>query len=61
MIGSQVTGDRSAINRGDWDIFRATGGTHLMGISGLHITMFAWLAALAVGALWRRSTRLMLR
>jgi competence protein ComEC len=33
---------------------------HLMSISGLHITMFAWAAALLVGALWRRSERLCL-
>jgi competence protein ComEC len=31
-----------------------------MSISGLHVTMFAWLAALAVGPLWRLSARLML-
>jgi competence protein ComEC len=31
-----------------------------MSISGLHITMFAWLAALLVGGLWRRSSRLCL-
>ena len=31
-----------------------------MSISGLHITLFAWLAALAVRALWRRSPRLCL-
>jgi competence protein ComEC len=31
-----------------------------MSISGLHITMFAWAAALVVGALWRRSGRLCL-
>ncbi|RZJ59259.1 MAG: DUF4131 domain-containing protein, partial [Acidovorax sp.] len=36
-------------------------GFDLMSISGLHITLFAWLAALAVRALWRRSTRLCLR
>ncbi|RZJ02357.1 MAG: competence protein ComEC, partial [Haliea sp.] len=41
-------------------MFRATGVAHLMSISGLHITLFAWLAAAAVGALWRRSARLML-
>ncbi|MDF2467022.1 MAG: internalization-related competence protein ComEC/Rec2, partial [Ramlibacter sp.] len=37
-----------------------TGVAHLMSISGLHITMFAWAAALLVGALWRRSARLCL-
>jgi competence protein ComEC len=31
-----------------------------MSISGLHITMFAWAAALVVGAAWRRSSRLCL-
>ncbi len=42
-------------------MFRATGVAHLMSISGLHITMFAWLAAHVLGAMWRRSRRLMLR
>lgn len=36
-------------------MFRATGIAHLVSISGLHITMFAWGAALLVGWLWRRS------
>src|SRR3954471_1517745 len=31
-----------------------------MSIAGLHVTMFAWVAGLAVGALWRRSARLCL-
>jgi competence protein ComEC len=61
VIAALVTGDQGAIERSDWDIFRATGVAHLMSISGLHITMFAWLAAHAVGALWRRSAWLMLR
>ncbi|MGJ7555735.1 DNA internalization-related competence protein ComEC/Rec2 [Variovorax sp. RB3P1] len=61
VIAALVTGDQSAIDRAGWDVFRATGVAHLMSISGLHITMFAWLAAHVVGWLWRRSTRLMLR
>ena len=60
VIAALVTGDQNAIDRADWDVFRATGVAHLMSISGLHITMFAWLAALLVGALWRRSDRFML-
>jgi len=48
--------DQGAIERDDWDLFRNTGVAHLMSISGLHVTMFAWLAGLAVGAAWRRST-----
>jgi competence protein ComEC len=60
VIAALVTGDQGAIDRAGWDVFRATGVAHLMSISGLHITMFAWLAAHLVGLLWRRSTRLML-
>ncbi|MEY4755709.1 MAG: hypothetical protein RJA34_607, partial [Pseudomonadota bacterium] len=60
LIAALVVGDQRAIDRSDWDIFRATGVAHLMSISGLHITMFAWLAAALVGAIWRRSVRLCL-
>ncbi len=60
VIAALVTGDQGAIDRADWDVFRATGVAHLMSISGLHITLFAWFAAHVVGALWRRSSRLML-
>jgi competence protein ComEC len=55
VISALVVGDQAAIERADWDVYRATGVAHLMSISGLHVTMFAWAAALCVGALWRRS------
>jgi competence protein ComEC len=60
VIAALVVGDQAAIERADWDIYRATGVAHLMSISGLHVTMFAWAAALCVGWLWRRSQRAML-
>jgi competence protein ComEC len=60
ILAALIAGDQNAIERADWDIFRATGVAHLMSISGLHITMFAWLAALLVAWCWRRSTRLCL-
>jgi competence protein ComEC len=60
LLAALIVGDQNAIDRSDWDIFRATGVAHLMSISGLHVTMFAWAAALLVGALWRRSQRLCL-
>lgn len=60
LIAALVVGDQNAIDRADWDVFRATGVAHLMSISGLHVTMFAWLAALTVGWLWRRSPALCL-
>ncbi len=60
LIAALVVGDQNAIERADWDIFRATGVAHLMSISGLHVTMFAWLAAALIGFLWRLSGRLCL-
>jgi competence protein ComEC len=60
IVAALVTGDQQSIDRADWDIFRTTGVAHLMSISGLHITMFAWGAVLVVGVLYRRSTRLCL-
>ena len=56
VLAALVVGDQNAIERADWDVFRATGVAHLMSISGLHITMFAWAASLAIGWIWRRST-----
>ena len=58
VIAALVVGDQNAIDRADWDVFRATGVAHLMSISGLHITMFAWVAMLATRWLWRRSAHL---
>ncbi|BDU58112.1 DNA internalization-related competence protein ComEC/Rec2 [Limnohabitans sp. MORI2] len=55
VVAALLVGDQAAIERADWDVFRATGVAHLMAISGLHITGLAWLAALCVGWLWRRS------
>ena len=60
IVAALVTGDQQSIDRADWDVFRATGVAHLMSISGLHITMFAWGAVLIVGSLYRRSSRLCL-
>jgi competence protein ComEC len=60
VLAALVVGDQGAIEKSDWDVFRATGVAHLMSISGLHVTMFAWAAAALVGGLWRRSGRLCL-
>lgn len=60
VLAALAVGDQGAIERDDWDLFRDTGVAHLMSISGLHVTMFAWLAGALLGALWRRSARLAL-
>jgi len=61
VLTALVAGDQAAIARADWDLFRATGVAHLMSISGVHVTLFAWLAGWAIGRLWRGSSTLMLR
>ena len=60
VLAALAVGDQGAIEREDWDLYRNTGIAHLVSISGLHITMFAWLAGAVVAALWRRSARAML-
>ena len=61
VLAALAVGDQAAIDRSDWELFRATGIAHLVSISGLHVTMFAWLAGGLIGWLWRRSGRAMLR
>ena len=59
VILALVMGDQGSIVQADWTLFNRTGISHLVSISGLHITMIAALAALVAGTLWRRSCRLL--
>lgn len=61
VLVALAVGDQRAIQGEFWRVFAATGTTHLMSISGLHVTMVAALLAAIVGVLWRRSPRLMHR
>lgn len=55
-----TVGDQRAIPNAQWQVFNRTGVTHLISISGLHVTMVAALFAALINWLWRRSERLML-
>ncbi|WP_019448544.1 DNA internalization-related competence protein ComEC/Rec2 [Cupriavidus sp. BIS7] len=55
VLVALVIGDQRGIARSDWDVFRRTGISHLVSISGLHITMISGAAAALAGMLWRRS------
>ena len=57
VLAALAVGDQSAIDRDDWDLFRRTGIAHLVSISGLHVTMFAWCAGALIGTVWRRGAR----
>ncbi|HSB98857.1 MAG TPA: DNA internalization-related competence protein ComEC/Rec2, partial [Burkholderiaceae bacterium] len=57
VLAALAVGDQAAIARSDWDLFRDTGVAHLMSISGVHVTMFAWFAGGCIAWAWRRSAR----
>lgn len=61
IIQALVMGDDSQIKQADWQVFLRTGTSHLMSISGLHITMLAGLAFGVGSAGWRRIPALALR
>lgn len=55
VLVALAIGDQRAVDGELWNIFNRTGTTHLMSISGLHVTMVAALAGWLVAWLWRRS------
>jgi competence protein ComEC len=55
-----AVGDQRAIQPEQWRVFARTGVSHLMSISGLHVTMVAGMFAWLVFQLWRRVERLAL-
>jgi len=59
VIVALVMGDQGPISEQDWALFNRTGISHLVSISGLHITMIAGAVALLAAALWRRSPLLL--
>lgn len=61
ILQALVIGDEDAIGRQQWQVFLRTGTSHLMSISGLHITMLAGLAFGLAYAGWRRVEKLALR
>lgn len=61
VLVALAVGDQRAIDGGQWQLFARTGLSHLMSISGLHVTMVAALGAWLVSFFWRRRPALMLR
>jgi len=47
-------GDQAGVAAADWQAFNRTGITHLVSISGLHVTMVAAMLGWLVTAAWRR-------
>lgn len=61
VLVALVIGDQRAIDSELWQVYNRTGTTHLMSISGLHVTMVAGLAYWLVSWGWRRVPGLVLR
>ena len=61
VLAALSLGDQNAITHADWALFRDAAVAHLLSVSGLHVTLFAWLAAALVAPLWSRSRWLALR
>ena len=60
IIAALAVGEQRAIANEEWRLFSRTGVTHLMSISGLHVTLVSGLFAWLVAAGWRRLPRLVL-
>jgi competence protein ComEC len=61
ILAALAVGDQRAISREEWQLFNRTGVTHLMSISGLHVTLVSGLVAWLVLIGWRRIPALALR
>ncbi|MGY6269502.1 DNA internalization-related competence protein ComEC/Rec2 [Achromobacter denitrificans] len=48
-------GDQAGVARDDWRLFNRSGITHLVSISGMHVTSIAGIAGLLVAFFWRRA------
>ena len=61
VLVALAIGDQRAVPQSQWAVFNKTGITHLVSISGLHVTVFAAIAGGVAFALARRSAALTLR
>ena len=48
-------GDQAGVAREDWRLFNRSGITHLVSISGMHVTSIAGVAGMLAAFLWRRA------
>lgn len=53
LLAALAVGVTGGLSGEQWRVFNATGTTHLVAISGLHVTLFAMLAMAAARRLWR--------
>ncbi|HET6546323.1 MAG TPA: DNA internalization-related competence protein ComEC/Rec2 [Rhodanobacteraceae bacterium] len=61
VLQALAVGDQRALDEHDWQVLRATGISHLIAISGLHVGLFAAFGALLARLLWKNFARCTLR
>jgi len=61
IIEALAIGERPGISAAQWQVWTATGTSHLVAISGLHVGMVAGMAFFLMRALWTRLPSLALR
>jgi competence protein ComEC len=61
VIAALVIGSRNGISADEWQVFRNTGTSHLVAISGLHIGLVSEFIFLFLNFIWRRIPYLTLR
>ncbi|SAL56291.1 DNA internalization-related competence protein ComEC/Rec2 [Caballeronia cordobensis] len=55
IVVALAVGAQDAVSDADWSLMRATGTSHLVAISGLHIGFVAGLSAFVAGFVWKRA------
>jgi competence protein ComEC len=55
LVTALAVGLTASMSRDQWRVFNATGTTHLVAISGLHVTLFAWLVFRVARFAWCRA------
>lgn len=55
LVTALAIGDYQGIGSAQWEVFRRTGTTHLVAISGMHVSMVAALLFLLVRWIWARA------
>jgi len=61
LLVALAVGDTQRVSPEQWRVFNAVGITHLVAISGLHVTGFSLVAGWLAAQAWRRSPRLQRR
>ena len=58
LFAGLAVGATGEVSREQWQVFSNTGTTHLVAISGMHVTLFCWVVAALARRLWRSLPRL---